>query len=164
MVNCASCEREISVNAGVCPHCGHRRYRGYEWKSDIDVFGWPLIHIAAGRDSKTGKLKVAKGIIAIGQFGIGLFTFAQVGIGLFFGFGQVMFGLLTIGQVAIGLYFGLGQVATGMVAIGQVCLGKYILAQVGYGIHAWTTEGKDPAAVEFFTSIWIYLKSIFSFL
>ena len=87
MVNCASCEREISVNAGVCPHCGHRRYRGYEWKSDIDVFGWPLIHIAAGRDSKTGKLKVAKGIIAIGQFGIGLFTFAQVGIGLFFGFG-----------------------------------------------------------------------------
>ena len=41
---------------------------GYEYKSKQTLFGWPLVHVAFGRDAK-GKLRVAKGVIAVGQFG-----------------------------------------------------------------------------------------------
>jgi len=160
LVNCVECEREISKRARLCPHCGHPCYRGYEWRSEAEIFGWPLIHIAAGRDRKTGQLKVAKGVIAIGQFGIGLITIAQVGVGLLFGLGQVMCGFMTVGQISIGMYFGLGQIATGMIAIGQICLGKYVLGQLGLGLYAWTSQAKDPQAVEFFTELWDYIKSL----
>ena len=78
---------------------------------------------AFGRHPQTGKLLVEKGIIAIGQFGIGFITIAQFGVGL----------LLGVGQAALGLHFGLGQFATGITAIGQLALGKWVLAQAGAG-------------------------------
>ena len=163
LLNCTDCEREISKWARACPHCGKPQYRGFEWRSEAEVLGIPLIHITSGRDSITGRIKVSKGIIAIGQFGIGLFTVAQVGIGFFFGLGQVMFGLITIAQLSIALYFGIGQFATGMIAIGQLALGYYVLGQIGFGAHVLSAEMKDPAAIEYFTNIWNNIKSFLPF-
>lgn len=134
---CRTCRQMVSKEAWACPRCGApypvlagfvRRATGYEWKSRATLFGWPLVHVAFGRD-KNGKLRVAKGVIAIGQFGIGAITIAQFGIGFLFGLGQFMLsplalgqfaiGLVAIGQFGIGLLFGLGQFATGITAIGQ---------------------------------------------
>ena len=82
---CRACKHDISTDAVMCPKCGApfparttANVSGYEWKSKATLFGWPLVHVAFGRD-KNGKLRVAKGIVAIGQFGVGAVTVAQFG-------------------------------------------------------------------------------------
>lgn len=130
LVPCRTCTRPISREACQCPHCGApfpaRRLApasGYEYKSRATLFGWPLVHVAFGRD-RNGRLRVAKGVIAIGQFGIGAITFAQFGVGLVFGLGQFMLapfaigqfagGLAAAGQFGLGILAGAGQFATGL--------------------------------------------------
>ena len=167
LVNCGECGASISEKAWTCPQCGNpiqarvnsRSRWGFEWRSQSELLGWPLIHVAIGRDKKTGKLLVAKGIIAVGQFGIGLITVAQFGIGVLFGFGQLVGGIFTVGQVALGIYFGLGQMATGITAVGQLALGQYVLAQVGFGEYVWSPKIRDPEAVEHFKNLWTMVKS-----
>ena len=170
LASCPDCGGQISSRAPFCPHCGAPRAAlvsprftkpdwGFEWRSATEILGFPLIHIAVGR--KNGKLLVAKGVIAVGQFAVGLITFAQFGVGLLFGFGQFMLGLTAISQFAITLIFGLGQIATGYVAIGQFALGYYALAQVALGWYAWTPEHCDPEAQSFFLELarWLGLKN-----
>lgn len=130
LVGCRTCAKEVSAEAMVCPHCGapaptRRNWNGtgYEWKSKQTLFGLPLVHVAVGRD-KNNKIRVAKGIIAIGQFGVGAITIAQFGVGAIFGLGQFVaapiaigqfaFGLAAVGQLAIGILGGIGQFATGL--------------------------------------------------
>ncbi len=176
---CPGCGFEVKRRDRVCPRCGvqieeafekgesrlagffenrakteRRLAWGYEYKSEAEIFGWPVIHVAFGKDAETGKIIVAKGIIAIGQFGVGLFTIAQIGLGLIFGLGQCVAGIVAVGQFALGIYFGLGQFATGLTAIGQFALGRYVLSQMGLGEYVWSTKRRDPEAVEHFTNLW----------
>ncbi|HIE05173.1 MAG TPA: zinc ribbon domain-containing protein [bacterium (Candidatus Stahlbacteria)] len=153
---CRECGQEVSDSAKACPHCGapdpvkmELSGVGYEYRSRLTIYGIPLIHIAWGSDAR-GKRRVARGIIAIGQFGIGLITFAQFGIGVLFGLGQFMFGLFAIGQFAIAIIFGLGQFATGYLAIGQVAVGYYALCQAGFAKYIWSSAHKDP-------EVWIFI-------
>lgn len=118
-------------------------FQGFEWKSKMEVLGFPLIHITVGRSPQTGKPLVSRGVIAIGQVGIGLITFAQVGVGLLFGLGQVM-----------GGWFVIAQIAAGKTAICQVGVAEYLLAQVGVGTHIVTTKVVDPVAQEYFLRLW----------
>ncbi|MCP4648969.1 MAG: zinc ribbon domain-containing protein [PVC group bacterium] len=163
LIKCSECGMEISEKAVSCPGCGHpmqgmeeltRLARlavwGYEWKSKTEINGWPLVHVAIGRSKKTGKLLVAKGIIAIGQFAIGVITIAQFGIGVIFGFGQFVTGLLAIGQFAFG-----------GIVIAQFGVGMYVLAQIGYGTHIWSVKLKDPEAIKFFKDLWVPIKGLF---
>ncbi len=130
LVACRACFREVSREAMSCPKCGapwpgRQGWRGwgYEYKSKQRVLGLPLVHVAFGRDEK-GKMRVAKGIIAIGQFALGVFTIAQFGVGAVFGLGQFVIapiavgqfalGLVALGQFGIGLLYGAGQIATGL--------------------------------------------------
>lgn len=170
LIYCPECSAEISDKAVACPKCGNPmkkpaqmvaiRSWGYEYKSKATFWGWPVVHVAIGRNPETGKLMAAKGIIAIGQFAIGVITIAQFGIGFLFGFGQFVGGLITIGQFAAGILFGLGQFATGITAIGQFAIGKYVLAVIGYGEHVWSRKVKDPEAVEYFKNIYRTLLSL----
>jgi len=130
---------------------------GFEWKSQGTLLGWPLIHVAVGRDAR-GKLRVAKGVIAVGQFAVGLITVAQFGVGLLFGLGQFIFGLTAVAQFAGAPAFGVGQFAAGYTAIGQVVLAYYGLAQTGHATHLWSTRHRDPVAVEYFRSLWEAIK------
>jgi len=166
LVNCPECQQPVSDTAPVCVHCGYRlrparrRGWGFEWRTKAELFGWPLIHVAVGRDPQTLKLRVAKGIIAVGQFAVGLVTVAQFGVGLLFGFGQFVLGAVAIGQIAGGLVFGLGQIATGYVAIGQVAVGEYARAQLAWGRYVWTKLRQDPQAVALFGRIWEGVKAL----
>lgn len=138
---CRSCGAEVSGEAVTCPRCGapfpaRARWTGpgYEYKSRATFRGWPLVHIAFGRDEH-GRRRVARGVIAIGQFGIGAITIAQFGVGFVFGLGQFMlaplsvgqfaFGLCAAGQFGIGLLAGAGQFATGIVAAGMKAFGVW---------------------------------------
>ena len=134
-----------------------------EFKSHSTFLGLPLLHYTRGICPETGKRIVAKGVIgigrlatgilAIGQASFGVVAVGQLGLGLLLGLGQGSTGWIAIGQLAIGLYFGLGQMATGSIAIGQLGLGKYVLAQMGFGEHVWSTKASDPEAIEFFKNL-----------
>jgi len=163
LINCPECRASMSEKAVTCPKCGHpmkplanlervaRRYwRGYEWKTKAQIFGWPLIHIAIGRNGETGRLMVAKGIIAIGQFGIGVL----------FGLGQFVGGIFSIGQFALGIIFAFGQFACGITAVGQIAFGSYVRAQIGFGSHVWSSKIKDPQAIGYFSNLWYSAKSL----
>jgi len=151
---CRACGGTVSTEAFLCPHCGapaparqrggtvpvpyalSGRASGYEYKSERTLCGLPLVHVAFGRD-ENGRMRVARGFIAIGQFGIGAITIAQFGVGALFGLGQFVaaplaiaqfaLGLAAIGQFGIGLLFGIGMVATGVVAGGLVKLALFKL-------------------------------------
>lgn len=167
LTNCRECKREVSTEAAACPHCGVPRPAtagwkgtGVNWKSRATYLGYPLIHIAWGRDAQ-GKRRVAKGVIAIGQFAIGAFTIAQFGVGLIFGVGQFMAGAFVLAQFAVGAALGIGQIATGYIAIGQLAIGFYVLAQAGIGKYIWMTGRSDPEAVAMFRSLIDWVDGIF---
>ncbi|HJN08746.1 MAG TPA: serine/threonine-protein kinase [Pirellulaceae bacterium] len=150
----------------ICGHdgalSGTRRAMSYEFKSKTHLFGWPLLHIAFGRDLRTGKILRAKGIIAIGDIAYGVVAIGSYAVGgiaigggavggLAFGggavgslaiggcalglfsFGGIAMGLLlAIGGLALGLGFSYGGLALGTVAKGPVALGWY--ADAGHGM------------------------------
>jgi hypothetical protein len=76
-------------------------YWGYEYRS-TQIFGWPLIHVAQGMDPDTGRPRVAKGVIAIGNVAIAVY----LAIG----------GLAMSGTYALG---GLALAAHGIGALGS---------------------------------------------
>jgi hypothetical protein len=161
---CRECGAEVSDQARACPRYGAPRPAdaawtgsGFEWKSQRTYFGYPLVHIALGRDHR-GRLRVAKGIIAMGQFAVGLITVAQFGVGVLFGFGQFILGGTALAQIALAAVVGVGQFATGYVAVGQFVLAQYGLAQIGLAKFLWSTQRQDPQAVQFFRSLGDSLK------
>lgn len=134
-----------------------------EFTSYQTYFGLPLLHYTRGRCPETGRRIVARGIIAVGRLAVGvvaigqasagLIAVGQLALGLMFGLGQASTGVLAAGQLAVGVLFGLGQFTTGYVAIGQLALGKYVLAQVGAGLHVWDMKSASPVAKQFFRSL-----------
>lgn len=89
MKPCRECRHEISEQAFACPRCGAPYPArnswdgwGYEYKSKLAVGGLPLLHISFKfRPNRTPV--VARGIVAIGQFGCGVVCIAQFGVGVF---------------------------------------------------------------------------------
>lgn len=165
LTTCRECDKEVSPAARACPHCGaprpgdhNWRGRGFEWRSSQTILGYPLVHVAFGKDAQ-GKWRVAKGIVAIGQFGVGLITVAQFGVGLVFGLGQFILGLTALAQFAGALYLGVGQIAVGYAAVGQVVVAHYGLAQAGWASHLWTSSHRDPEAVAYFRQLLELLRS-----
>lgn len=101
---------------------------GYEYRSSLTVAGLPLVHVAFGRDPYTGRRRIARGVVAIGQV-------AQGGIAI----GQITVGVLAIGQIAVSLAGAVGQVALGVFVIGQFvaggasALGQFAAAHAAMG-------------------------------
>lgn len=127
MKPCRECGNEVSESAYTCPNCGSpkpakEKFDGYGWeyKSKLQFFGLPLLHISF-KYSKKRRPVVAKGIIAIGQFGIGIVNISQIGIGFF-----------SLGQVTIA-YYALAQIAFANSLICQIG----IFVESGIGQAVW---------------------------
>jgi hypothetical protein len=161
LIACAECGQQIDNRAATCPHCGHRRWGGYEYCSETAFLGLPLVHIATGIDPITGRQRVAKGIIAIGNLAVGVLAIGGVALGGV-AFGGVACGLVALGGVGLGLLLAiggaavgglaLGGAAIGLVAAGGAALGYYALGGAAGGVHPLGATGQDPEAVEFFRS------------
>ena len=77
--------------------------------------GWPLVHVSF--KYRNFRPVPAKGIIAIGQFGIGVVSIAQFGAGIF-----------SLGQFVVSMY-ALAQFALAYSAVAQIGL----VVNEGYG-------------------------------
>ncbi len=127
MKKCRECQRDISEQALACPNCGaqypaKKKWggRGFEYKSETTIMGLPLLHISF--KYRPNKIPVpAKGIIAIGQFGIGIINISQFGVGI-----------ISISQFTIAAY-ALAQFAIAYSLVAQI--GLYI--NRGYGQLVW---------------------------
>jgi hypothetical protein len=152
LINCPECNGQVSDQAAMCPHCGYpiRGGYGYEYRSERQLFGLPLVHIVSGNriDPVTGKLRVAKGIIAIGPVAIGGLALGGSAIGVV-SFGGAALGLIAVGGAAIGVLLALGGMAIGLVAIGGGAIGYYALGGWAIGVHALGGNAQDPNMVEF---------------
>lgn len=124
MKKCRECQQKVSDQAFSCPNCGapypaKEKWDGwgYEYKSETTFMGWPLLHISF--KYRPNKVPVpAKGIISIGQFGIGIFNISQFGIGVFslsqftiagYALAQFAFAYKLIAQIGIYIETGIGQ-------------------------------------------------------
>ncbi len=133
--------------------------RGFEWKTRRTLFGLPLVCIAFGRDER-GRVRVARGIVAVGQLAIGAVAIAQFGVGFIFSLGQAVCGLFAFGQLAAG--FGVvGQAAVGYLALGQIALGVYAMAQLGWGTFLWSGGRQDMEVLSVFYTIKMILTGDF---
>ena len=93
-----------------CAISGARKWDGFgfEHKSKLELFGWPLLHISF--KYRPNRMPVpAKGIIAIGQFACGGLVLSQFGVGL-----------VSISQFTIAGY-----------AIAQFAIAYSLIAQFG---------------------------------
>jgi hypothetical protein len=82
----------------------------YEFRSQTEVCGWPLVHITRGIDPQTGRWRVARGIIAIGDIAVGAFAF-----------GGITFGIFALGGISIAS-FAIGGIALGGKALGGIAV------------------------------------------
>jgi predicted Ser/Thr protein kinase len=153
------------------PHINH--LQSFEYRSKTELFGWPLLHVVSGPDPQTGRKRVAKGIVAIGDIAVGglacggvavgILTFGGASIGLF-AFGGVALGLLlAMGGAAIGTGFSVGGLAVGMIAMGGIVVGGFGYGGVAFAGRAISGQGSDQDAIQLFEPWAAALMNVFPF-
>lgn len=151
MTTCRECGKPVSDQALACPHCGIPLLRamGYEYRSEAAIGDLPLIHIATGIDPATGRKRIARGVLAIGDIAVGGIALGGVSFGVI-SFGGLSIGLVALGGMAIAAGLAVGGAAIGTVAIGGGAVGWYALGGGAFGAHTVSGTGADPVAVAFF--------------
>lgn len=137
--------------------------RGFLWKTRAKLFGIPIVCIAFGTDER-GKILVAKGFLAIGQFAVGVIAIGQFGLGIV-SLCQVALGVIAAAQLGVGLLAGFGQIAIGTFAVGQLVVGEYARGQLGWAAYLWSPYRTDLEAVAMFESIeWLFKQDVITIL
>jgi serine/threonine-protein kinase len=126
-----------------------RRLMGFEYRSRRTLWGLPLVHLATGWDPASGRKRIAKGVIAVGEIATGFVALGVIACGGL-AVGGCAVGLLAIGGASIGVPVALGGLAVGLVAAGGCAVGYYALGGWARGLHALGNNVRDPAAIEFF--------------
>jgi hypothetical protein len=127
---CRVCAAPVELDVLTCPHCAAPRPalaswegEGYEWTSRATWLGAPLLHVAFGID-REGKLRTARGLIAIGQQAVGGVAVGIVARG-FVSFGVVSFGVISFGIASLGAVAAVGINAVAPIAWGLAAIGFY---------------------------------------
>jgi serine/threonine-protein kinase len=128
---------------------GLRLRMGFEYRSRRTLWGLPLLHFATGWDPASGRKRIAKGVIAVGEIAAGVVALGVIACGGL-AVGGCALGLLAIGGAAFGVPLALGGFAVGVVAAGGGAVGYYALGGWARGLHSLSNSVHDPAAAEFF--------------
>lgn len=122
----------------------------YEYESPRAILGLPLLSINLGFDNPGGKMRHARGVIAIGNqatgviaLGIfiarGIFTVALVAAGIV-SVSAASVALVSVSVVGLGFIsvsvFAIGYLAVGILAVGYKCVGILAIGQDVAGIIA----------------------------
>jgi len=125
---CRECRGEVLGDAVTCPHCGAPRPaqaewngEGFEYRSRRTFGGWPLVHVAFGI-GRDGRIRTARGVIAIGQRAVGFLAIGILALGVI-SLGIVCGGVISLGVVAVALGLACGVNAIAPVAFGVVAFG-----------------------------------------
>lgn len=121
----------------------------YEFTSEKKTKkGTPYLHINIGKDAN-GKIRKAKGIIALGIISRGIISAGIISCGVLslgiISIGLIALGVLNIGLivavgvVSIGVGVSVGSVAVGTIAVGGVAIG--VLSVGGLSIGVWAHTG-----------------------
>jgi len=157
LIKCPECDRDVSDQAMMCPHCGYpiRGGYGYEYRSERELFGLPLVHIISGNrvNPATGGLRVAKGIVAIGPVAVGGLALGGVSVGVL-SFGGLSLGLIALGGAALGILLAAGGGAVGFVALGGGVIGYYALGGGGLAVHVLGGQAQTFDVFAFFGTHW----------
>jgi hypothetical protein len=155
LVPCPECGREVSDQALACPHCGYpiRGGYGYEYRSERQLFGLPLVHIVNRMDPATGRPRVAKGIIAVGPIAVGGLALGGMSVGVL-SLGGLSLGLVALGGLALGVLLAAGGGAVGYVALGGGVIGYYALGGGGLAVHVLGGHAQTFEVFELFGTHW----------
>jgi hypothetical protein len=155
---CAVCQKAVCPGCVgldsprvVCRSCVERRaIVGFEYRSDMQIGTWPLIHVCMGTDPVTMRPRVAKGVIAIGSIAVGGIAVAGIAVGLVTVGGLSLGLLLALGGLAVGFGLSIGGVAVGAVAAGGLAIGyMYAIGGAAFAPAVVSPNRCDPAALEF---------------
>ena len=132
------------MNASPRPWFGYGYYGySFDYRSSMTISGWPLLHVCGGIDPRTLRLRVAKGVIAIGDIAVGVLAIGGLACGLFT-VGGASLGLpAAVGGAAVGLGVSIGGVAVGSMAVGGVAIGVlYAVGGVAISPAAFDATGR----------------------
>ena len=117
---------------------------GFEYRTKLELFGWPLVHITRGYNPLTGKQRVSKGVIAIGDIAIGGLAFGGLAIGGI-AFGGMGVGVIALGGLAVG-GFASGGIAFGLAAaVGSLAYSlSNAIGVLAYAPHTISLMNADP--------------------
>ena len=154
LIKCPDCNNDISDKAVICPHCGAAGqgfFRALEYRSKKMLFGLPLVHIVWGPafNPFTGRMRIAKGIIAIGGIAVGVLAMGGLAFGVI-ALGGLAIGLAALGGAALGVMLAIGGLAVGFVALGGAAIGYYAIGGGALGVHALGGNVSNTQLVEFF--------------
>jgi len=129
-------------------------YVGFEYRSELELFGWPLVHVTKGYDPLTGKQRVSRGVIAIGEIAVGVLAvggFALGGIAV----GGMGVGVIALGGLAIG-GLAAGGIALGVAAaLGGVAYSlMYAIGGLAHAPHVISPFRVDQEILDLLERIW----------
>lgn len=146
---CRSCVARAEPRL-ICASCAERGIIGYEYRSGAALGNWPLVHVCAGLDPATGRPRVARGVIAVGNVAVGAVAVGGVALGLVSLGGLAIGLLLAIGGAALGTGVSFGGLAFGAVAIGGGAIGfSYAVGGAAFAPAAIDGQHCDAAARAF---------------
>lgn len=102
----------------------------YEYKSERELFGLPLVHVNIGRG-----MKKAKGIVAVGNLSYGIISAGFLSVGVL-SFGFLSIGLLSLALFSIGLLLSIGVFSIGIFSIGTIAIGMFSFGALAIGKYA----------------------------
>ncbi len=140
----------------------------YDYRSPVTWGGWPLLHISFGRDAATGKMRRARGIVAIGNhatgvvalgvFAFGLLSWGVISLGALAS-GVITAGLVSAGVLCAGLVASHGVVAVAPMALGVTAIGYMAAGVKAIGVYAASSTGLVEARAAAWGDAWIPVAS-----
>lgn len=110
----------------------------YEYKSERQIFGMPLVHINIGFGRRAHGFfsvgLISSGVFSLGLLSAGVFSLGCLSAGLVT-LGALAFGGLALGAIALGL-IAFGGVAMGLIAFGGLALGLFSCGGCSVGLFA----------------------------